>query len=106
MESWLTELLKRDESTPSAMVTIVKAVGSTPRSEGARMIIYADGRTVGTIGGGCGEAEVRQAALDALDTGRPRLLEVDLRGFYGDDQEVCGGRLEVFIEPLVPIATE
>ncbi len=103
MEAWLNELLTSDDETPRAMATIVKAVGSTPRSAGARMIIYADGRAVGTIGGGCGEAEVRQAALDVLDTGVPRLVHVDLRGFYGDDYEVCGGRLEVFVEPLSPV---
>lgn len=64
------------------------------------MIVYADGSTWGTIGGGCGEAEVRQAALDVIDTGRPRLLTIDLNGFFGDELEVCGGRMEVFVEPL------
>lgn len=64
------------------------------------MIIYRDGSLVGTIGGGCGEAEVRKVALDVMDTGVPRLVTVDLRGFFGDELEVCGGRLEVFVEPV------
>jgi len=104
MSDWLDAILAHDDSIPAALVTIVTAVGSTPREVGARMIVYADGRFVGTIGGGCGEAEVRQAALDVIDTGKARLVKVDLRGFYGDDQEVCGGRIEVLVEPLgVPV---
>ena len=100
MEPWILALTTWDDPTPAALATVVTARGSTPRSAGARMIIFADGRQIGSIGGGCGEAEVRQAALHVLDTGEPRLVTVDLRGFFGDDQEVCGGRVEVFIEPL------
>lgn len=99
MEEWLLEVLK-DEEVPRALATIVSAVGSTPREAGARMVIYRDGRIAGTVGGGCGEAEVRQAALDVIDSGVPKLIDVDLRGFFGDDMEVCGGRMRVFIEPL------
>lgn len=100
MHAWLDEIIDLEPGIPAALATIVTAVGSTPREPGARMVIYRDGRTAGTIGGGCGEAEVRQAALDVLDTGSPKLLTVDLRGFYGDELEVCGGRIEVFVEPL------
>lgn len=98
--NWLDAVLSHDAKVPAAMATIVRSIGSTPRSAGARMIIYADGQTVGSIGGGCGEAQVRQAALDVMDTGQPRLVAVDLRGFYGDDEEVCGGHIEVFVEPV------
>ncbi len=87
---------------PVAVATVVRTVGSTPRKAGARMIVYPDGRLSGTIGGGCGEAEVRQAALAALDTGQPQLYTVDLLGGFGDDREVCGGKMEVYIEPLLP----
>lgn len=100
LEDWLREVLKPEVDTPRALATIVSAMGSTPREAGARMVIYRDGRTAGTIGGGCGEAEVKQAALDVMDTGVPKVVDVDLRGFYGDDMEVCGGRMRVFIEPL------
>lgn len=100
LEAWLLEVLRPDGQELRALATIVSAVGSTPREAGARMVIYQDGRVAGTVGGGCGEAEVRQAALDVMDTGVPKLLDVDLRGFYGDDMEVCGGRMRVFIEPL------
>lgn len=100
MEAWLSELLTADPATPAALATVVAARGSTPREAGARMILFADGRQVGSIGGGCGEAEVRQAAFDVMDTGRPRLVTIDLAGFFGDELEVCGGRMEVFVEPV------
>lgn len=101
MHRWLDEVISLGERPmEAALATIVSARGSTPREAGARMLIYRDGRFAGTIGGGCGEAEVRQAALDVIDTGVPKLVTIDLRGFFGDDQEVCGGRIEVFIEPV------
>lgn len=88
--------------SPAALATVVATRGSTPREAGARMIVYPDGSIWGTVGGGCGEAEVRRAALDVIESGRPRLLTIDLSGFFGDEHEVCGGRMEVFVEPLGP----
>lgn len=96
----LNELVALDSDTKAVLATIVTARGSTPRETGARMLIFQDGRTIGTIGGGCGEAEVRQAAMDVFDTHSARLVTVDLRGFFGDEEEVCGGRIEVFVEPV------
>ena len=100
MNDWIDEALAASRAGGAALATVVTTRGSTPREAGARMIVYPDGSLSGTIGGGCGEAQVRQAALDVIDTGLPKLLTIDLRGFFGDDQEVCGGRLEVFVEPL------
>lgn len=95
------ELAEAERSgLPAALATVVAVRGSTPRGPGARMLIWPDGRTVGTIGGGCGEAEVRQVARDVMDTGMSRLYTVDLLGGFGDDREVCGGTMEVFVEPL------
>jgi len=105
VEAWLCELLDPKSDVPRALATIVSTTGSTPREPGARMLIYRDGRTAGTVGGGCGEAQVRQAAFDVMDTGVPKLIDVDLRGFFGDDAEVCGGRMRVFVEPLEPAST-
>lgn len=102
MSHWLDEVLNAGREVGAAMATVVTTRGSTPREAGARMIVYTDGSLSGTIGGGCGEAQVRQAALDVIDTGVPKLLTIDLRGFFGDDHEVCGGRMEVFVEPLGP----
>ncbi|KKM12165.1 hypothetical protein SY88_04775 [Clostridiales bacterium PH28_bin88] len=83
------------------LATIVRTWGSTPRKSGAQMLVYPDGRIVGTIGGGCGEAEVRQQALGVLDRGRPEVYRVDLtREVAEDEGMVCGGIMEVFLEPI------
>jgi xanthine dehydrogenase accessory factor len=85
----------------AALATIVRTRGSTPREVGARMIVQADGRIHGTVGGGCGEAEVWAEAMEVLNSGRPRLIEVDL--LHDHDAEggrACGGIMYVFVEPL------
>jgi len=82
-----------------AAATVVRTQGSTPREVGAKMIIRPSGETTGTIGGGCGEAEVWQAAMDALKDGRPRLVTLDLTGDVALDTEmVCGGVMDVFVD--------
>ena len=87
--------------TPAAIATIVKTQGSTPRKAGARMLVYGDGRLLGTIGGGCGEAEVRLAALSVIDDNIPRIHKVSMTAdTAAQEGMVCGGTLEVFIEPL------
>ena len=82
--------------------TVTETAGSTPREAGAKMIVCADGTTYGSVGGGCGENQVRSAALRAmLTTGKPELIEVDLTddmGVKGGD--VCGGRMWIFVEPV------
>lgn len=84
------------------LATITETVGSTPREVGAKMIVCADGTTYGSVGGGCGENQVRSAALRGmLTTGKPELIEVDLTddmGVKGGD--VCGGRMWIFVEPV------
>lgn len=84
-----------------ALLTVVEAEGSTPQKPGARMLVFADGRTVGTIGGGCVEAELARRARHALDTGRAELASFELTADQaGDDGLVCGGRMRVFVEPI------
>ena len=81
--------------------TIVSTRGSTPREVGAKMIVFEDGLLMGSIGGGCGEADVYQEALIALEEGRPRLMHVDLTADEAEESgDVCGGIMDVFIEPL------
>lgn len=83
-----------------ALATIVRRRGSVPREVGAKMLVGRDGRISGTIGGGCGEAEVWRAALNALDTGRPRIVQVSLTEEIAlESQGVCGGVFDVFIQP-------
>jgi xanthine/CO dehydrogenase XdhC/CoxF family maturation factor len=85
----------------AAVATIVRTKGSTPREVGARMIVPANGHATGTVGGGCGEADVWSEAMEVLASGVPRLIEVDL--LHDHDAEggrACGGYMYVFIEPL------
>lgn len=85
----------------AALATVTHVRGHVPREVGAKMLVLPDGRTYGTIGGGCGEGEVRRRALDVLDTGEPVLHVVDLLDDPAlEDGAVCGGKMEVFIEPV------
>jgi xanthine dehydrogenase accessory factor len=85
----------------AALVTVVATEGSTPQKAGARMLVHADGRIVGTIGGGCLEAEMTWRAREAIEGRRPKLVSYDLTPDQaGEDGLVCGGRMQVFIEPV------
>jgi xanthine dehydrogenase accessory factor len=84
-----------------ALVTIVSSHGSTPQRVGAKMLVFADGRTVGTIGGGCYENDALLKARDALRTRKAIRAKYDLNDDFAEDTGlVCGGQMEVFIEPL------
>ena len=83
-----------------AVATLVRRRGSVPREVGAKMLVHRDGRISGTVGGGCGEAEVWRAALSVIDTGRPRVVQVSLTEEIAlASQGVCGGIFDVFIQP-------
>ncbi len=83
-----------------AVATLVRRRGSVPREVGAKMLVHRDGRISGTVGGGCGEAEVWRAALGVIDTGRPRVVQVSLTEEIAlESQGVCGGIFDVFIQP-------
>ncbi|MEJ2688454.1 MAG: XdhC family protein, partial [Deltaproteobacteria bacterium] len=84
----------------SAIATIVECRGSSPQKQGAKMLIRDDGTTVGTLGGGCVEAEVVQAAALAMEDKRPCTLPFSLT--EKDGGLVCGGTLLVYIEPQIP----
>jgi xanthine dehydrogenase accessory factor len=87
-------------------VTVVATEGSTPRKAGAKMLVYGDGRTVGTIGGGCLESDTTALARRALAEGRVTTATCDLTGdASGGDGLVCGGRVQVLVEPLEPAPT-
>ncbi|MBE7552904.1 MAG: XdhC family protein [Anaerolineales bacterium] len=85
--------------TPVAVATIIRVRGSVPRELGTKMIIHPLGQHYGTIGGGCGEADVIRAGLDVIETGRPRLVEVDLtEDISMQSLGVCGGIMDVYVE--------
>jgi xanthine dehydrogenase accessory factor len=83
----------------SAIATIVECRGSSPQKQGAKMLVRDDGSILGTLGGGCLEADVRQAALMALKDGEPATLPFELTEQQGG--LVCGGTVLVYIEPLL-----
>jgi len=84
-------------------VTIVRATGSTPQRTGAKMLVFADGRTVGTIGGGCYENDALGKAREAIATGKPSLVKYDLNDdFVQESGLICGGQMEVYIDPIAP----
>ena len=90
------------EGQPVALATIARTYGSTPRKTGAKMVVRADGSFCGTIGGGCGEAEVRLEAQDVHRDGRARLVQVDLTNEIDGDDKICGGVMDVFVERIAP----
>ena len=95
------EALERGETV--ALVTIVRTQGSTPQRVGAKMLVYGDGRTVGTIGGGCYEADALGKARAVLDSGKPALVSYELSDDLAQETGlICGGRMDVFVEPLQP----
>ena len=94
----LQRSLARGEAV--VLATVAATRGSTPRRAGARMLVRADGSFCGTIGGGCGEAEVWQAAMDTMRDGRPRLVTVDLTEDVEGPDKICGGVMDVFVERL------
>ena len=87
-----------------AVATIVNSRGSIPSFQSAKMLIRDDGSIAGTIGGGCVEAEVWQAAREVIASEKPRTLSFDLnQDPKYDTGLVCGGTLEIFIEPVLPV---
>jgi xanthine dehydrogenase accessory factor len=93
----------RAKGIPAALATIIVTKGATPRKDSAKMLIYQDGQRLGTIGGGFTQAEVCREALIALRTGKPKLLSFDLTGVDHEESAlVCGGFMQVYVEPVLP----
>jgi xanthine dehydrogenase accessory factor len=90
------------EGEEAALVTIVSTAGSTPREEGTKMLVRADGSILGTIGGGSLEAQVIEEAVKVIKQGKPKRLHFALTAKEAEEAGmVCGGELEVFIEPIL-----
>ena len=89
-----------ERGEPVVLATVARTRGSTPRKTGAKMVVRKDGSFFGTIGGGCGEAEVWQEAMSVLDDGRARIVTVDLTEPTDGDDKICGGLMDVFVERL------
>jgi xanthine dehydrogenase accessory factor len=97
--SFYSKLKALAGATPVAVATVVQVRGSVPREIGTKMIIHPLGQHYGTIGGGCGEADVIKAGLDVIDTGQSQTVEVDLtEAISMESLGVCGGVMNVYIE--------
>ena len=96
----LGELEQNNES--AALCTVVKSEGSTPRHVGSKMLVYPDGNFIGTIGGGDLEHRVLDEAWMAIADGQARHLHYNMSDPSRGDPGVCGGKVEVFVEPILP----
>jgi xanthine dehydrogenase accessory factor len=97
----VADALERGE--PAALVTIVSTTGSTPQRVGAKMLVFADGRTIGTIGGGCYENDAFGKAREAIRDRRPQVVHYELDDDFAQETGlVCGGQMDVYIEPIEP----
>src|SRR5262249_41288875 len=97
----VTDALERGE--PAALVTIVSTTGSTPQRVGAKMLVFGDGRIVGTIGGGCYENDAFGKAREAIRSRRPQLIHYELDDDSAQETGlICAGQMAVYIEPIEP----
>ncbi len=87
---------------PAALCTIVREQGSVPRHAGSKMVVYADGRIAGTVGGGEMESRVIAEAKAALQSGQAKTVAYSLVNPKAGDPGVCGGEVEIFVEPIKP----
>ena len=99
----LAAAIAREE--PVVLATVVRTERSVPRRAGSKMLVYADGRTEGTVGGGEMEHRVTLEAVEVLAEGRPRMLSYSLLDPADGDPGVCGGRAEIYLEPYMPAST-
>jgi len=97
----VADALDRGES--AALVTIISTTGSTPQRVGAKMLVFADGRIVGTIGGGCYENDAFWKAREAITSRRPQVVHYELSDDFAQETGlICGGQMDVYIEPIEP----
>lgn len=100
---WEEIVACRRRGEPAALATIVSTLGSTPGKDPMKMLVRADGTFVGSVGGGCLEAEVWEHARTVMETGRSVSVSFTLtEEHYPDSGLVCGGTVTVFVEPVVP----
>ncbi len=93
------------EGKPVVLALVIQAKGSVPRHVGTKMLIFPDGSSEGTIGGGAMESLVIKEAQDALSDGKPRLLHYNFSDPERGDPGVCGGEMDIYVEPIRRKAT-
>jgi len=87
------------------LCTIVRSQGSTPRHAGSKMLVKSDGTIIGSVGGGELENRTITAALDIISNGKPGWLEYSLNDPAQGDPGLCGGQVEIYMEPIIPKST-
>lgn len=85
-----------------ALCTIIRSKGSTPRHVTSKMLVYPDGHIMGTVGGGEVENRVIKEAVKAMNDKTPRLLAYNMANPERGDPGVCGGQVEIYVEPIIP----
>jgi xanthine dehydrogenase accessory factor len=93
-------VVAQEQGDEVALATIISVVGSVPRQAGSKMLVRRDGSIVGTVGGGAMEAKVIQEAIHAIEDGKTRLLSYTLNDMGAGDPGVCGGTIQMFVEPV------
>ena len=96
----LVELEEKNQA--GALCTIIRSKGSTPRHVSSKMLVYPDGRVIGTVGGGEVENRIISEAIRSLEDGAPRLLSYNMANPERGDPGVCGGQVEIYVEPILP----
>ena len=96
----LAELEQKHQS--AALCTVIKTSGSTPRHSTSKMLVFPNGHILGTVGGGELENRVVKEAMDSLQDGKPRNLTYTMADPARGDPGLCGGQVEVFVEPILP----
>jgi xanthine dehydrogenase accessory factor len=89
----------------AALCTVVRSQGSTPRRATSKMLVYPDGSFLGTVGGGEMESRVLAEAMQSMQDGKARLVEYNMSDPSQGDPGVCGGQMEIFVEPILPQPT-
>jgi xanthine dehydrogenase accessory factor len=87
------------------LATVIRTQGSVPRRAGAKMLVYPDGHFLGTVGGGEMESRVLEAAPQLVRDGQPDILHYELADPARGDPGVCGGQVDIFMEPILPQPT-
>jgi xanthine dehydrogenase accessory factor len=107
LEDIFEEIVRlKNQGEICALASVVRVKGSTPRPEGSRMLVRSDGTILGSIGGGCLEASVWEAAKEVIKLEAPKVLDFDLTGREDTPEGlICGGIMQVLVEPIFPQST-
>ena len=105
MSIWKSIAEIEENQEAGVLCTIVRSQGSTPRHAGSKMLVKSDGSIIGSVGGGELENRTITAALDIISNGKPGWLEYSLNDPAQGDPGLCGGQVEIYMEPIIPKST-